>query len=64
MNWFIADKKEVAENPKRNEEEVNFNLLLDISRIMNQLNIECKFILDCLIDVIARQYIKSVKIIF
>jgi hypothetical protein len=60
LNWFTIERNEVFINPKRTVEENYFNLLLEMSRLMNMLNIDCKFILDCLIDVIAKQFITSV----
>jgi hypothetical protein len=56
-----VDKTEKTETHKRSDEENSFNLLLDISRIMSQLNIDVMFILNILVESLGKQHIKTVR---
>jgi hypothetical protein len=60
LNWLSAEKKE-NDDPKISLEENYFRHLLSLSKIMNLFNLECKFILNLLVDKFAKEFIKSVK---
>ena len=63
LKWFELDLKEQLDKNKfKDNEEYYFNLLIVISSLMQQLNIELKFILQCIFENISHKYIKNVNL--
>ena len=61
MEWICLEKCERAhEYDLSEEDDLNFEILIDISRIMMSLNVESKFIVSCLVDILGKKYIQNV----
>lgn len=62
MRWFQMEIEE-RENTLQNVEDFYFSVISEIATIMNNLKIELKVTLYCMIDKIAKSFIVNDKIL-